>query len=122
MASITLRGKTYPILFDITAVEKIQERYTSIDKLVEKMTDQKEICWVLALIMTEGQKLQAMEFNIPGRSFSEEDLAVLLTVGDLSDCKLIESIVEAFNESLGDEKNLTAEQLMLVGETMMKNR
>lgn len=122
MASITLKGNTYPILFDITAVEKIQERYDSIEKIAEKITDRREICWILALIMTEGQKLQAMEFNVPGRIFTEDDLAVLLTIGDMSNTKLIDSIVEALNESLGDGKNLTAEQLTLVGKKMLLNQ
>ncbi|MEG1686640.1 MAG: hypothetical protein RR022_07430 [Angelakisella sp.] len=122
MNAITLRNKTYPILFDLTAVAQIQQRYGDIAKVTEAMQNTEEICWLLSLIINEGQKLQALEYGAPSHPLSQDDVATLLTLQDMNSPQLIASIVDAFNECLGAEKNLTAGQLTAVGQMILTNQ
>lgn len=123
MRTIKLHGTEYPILFDLNAVEAIQEHFGGdIAKMAENMRDIKTVRWLLALIINEGQRLQAYEYNIPAKPLTEDDVGMLMTAEDMSSPELIDSIVDAFNEGLGTEKNLTAGQLQTIGETILNRK
>ena len=50
MQTVTIGGKTYPILFDANVLAKIQERYGSVDDLGENLTKIQETIWILTQI------------------------------------------------------------------------
>ena len=119
MAEVTLRGKTFPILFSMNAMEQIQNRYDSIDRLGEMLAGPGEIAWLLSLIINEGQKLRAYEYGAASEPVTPDYIAMLLTPADLSDGPLLESIVQALNEGLGGEKNLEAGELTTIGKRVL---
>lgn len=122
MQEIELRGKKYPVLFDLDAVEQIQKRYGDIKQLTDRFSDASETKWIMALLINEGLKYRAYELNMPAEQVTEADMGVLLTYKDLQSGALIDAIVAAFNESLGDSsKNLTAEQLTTIGRKVLEN-
>ena len=116
---ITLRDKTYPILFSLAAMEEIQKRYQGLGELKRMLESPGEIAWVLSLIINEGLKLQAYEYGIPAKKVSAEQISLLLTPTDLADGPLLDGVVAALNEGLGGEKNLEAGELMKVGKKIL---
>jgi len=120
MQEIELRGKKYPVLFDLDAVEQIQKRYGDVKQLAERFTDIAETKWIMTLLVNEGLKYRAYELNMPAEQVTEEQMGVLLTYKDLQNGALIDAVVAAFNDSLGDSsKNLTAEQLTTIGKKIL---
>ena len=115
MTEITLRGKTYPILFDMAAMEEIQKRYDSIDRLGEMLAGPGEIAWLLSLVINEGLKLRAYEYGTAAERVTPDYVQMLLTPADLADGPLLDSVVQALNEGLGGEKNLEAGELTTIG-------
>lgn len=112
MATITLRGKEYPILFDLNVVELIQQRYGDVAKLGEKISNISEQKWILTKIINEGIEFDNFINNRSNKTLTEPQVGMLLSVASLQNGELSQKIVDAFNECLGDEKNLTAEEIV----------
>lgn len=119
MTEITLRGKRFPILFSLNAMEEIQKRYDSIDRLGAMLAGPGEIAWLLSLVINEGLKLRAYEYGAAAERVTPDYIAMLLTPADLTDGPLLEGIVQALNEGLGGEKNLEAGELTTIGKQVL---
>lgn len=122
MREITLGGRRFPVLFSLNVVERIQKRYGSIeDVALRMMDDASEIKWLVAQVVNEGMRAQHLQFGAAFTPLSEDDIGIMMTMQDMSgETGLIEGLVEAFNDSLGGEKKVTAEQLETVGMTMLQ--
>lgn len=118
MQMINLKGKDYPILFDLNVIEQIQKRYGDITKLDKKMQDISEQKWILTQIINEGIEFDNFEHNRSNKTLTEKQVGMLLGIKELQSNQLAQTIVNAFNDCLGDEKNLTAEQIMEKTQTM----
>ena len=117
MHTINLRGKDYPILFDLNVMKAVQERYKDvgrIEALGEKLEDLGEMSWLIALLISEGAEYEAYLSNGVAKKITPQQAGMLLSVGDFRSGKISQAIVDAFNESLGDSGNVTAEDLMTV--------
>lgn len=121
MITITLGGRSWPIRFDMHAIEAIQKRYGGLTDLGAAMADTAEISWLLSLIINEGLKMRAYETGMPGELTTPGQIGMLLTPADLASDVLAESVVDALNEGLGSKK-YTAAGLMTIGRTMMTGR
>lgn len=121
MHKITLRGKEYPIVFGLNAMKAVQDRYKDaggVTALGEKLSDFGEMAFVIAAIINDGDELDAYYGNRVTKKITPQQAGVLLTLGDFNSGKISQAVVDAFNESLGDSGNVTAEDLMTVASSM----
>jgi len=121
MQKITLRNKEYPILFDLNVMQAVQERYKDvggISALGERLSDLKEMSWLISLLVSEGAEYEAYLTNGIAKKITPQQAGMLLTMGDFKSGKISQAVVDAFNESLGDTGNVTAEDLMTVASLM----
>lgn len=121
MQLITLKGKDFPILFDINAAEAIQKRYGSIELMGEKLADFGEMKWVLTTVINEGIAYENYENGAHTRKITEDELGMLMSIKDIQSQTVTQAIIDAFNESFSDEKNVTAADLQTVATEIMKN-
>ncbi len=119
MAKITIRGKEYPLHFSLNAIGQVQDRYGEVSKLSDKFQRPAEAAWILSVLITEGLKLNALENGGSAQIISEEMLSTLMTYKDLKSDESMQAVVDCINESLGSEKNLTAEELTTIGKTVL---
>ena len=119
MIHIKLGGRTWPIRFDMYAIEEIQKRYGSMTDLSEMAQNPGEIAWLLSIVINEGQKYQAFETGAPCQLVEPEQIGTLLTPADLASEELANAIVDALNEGLGSKK-YTAAGLQEIGKLMMQ--
>lgn len=121
MQKITLRNKEYPILFDLNVMQAVQERYKDvggISALGERLSDLKEMSWLISLLVSEGAEYEAYLTNGIAKKITPQQAGMLLTMGDFKSGKISQAVVDAFNESLGDTGNVTAEDLTTVASLM----
>ena len=121
MQTITLREKDYPILFDINVMKEVQDRYKGgggISALGEKLRDFDEMKWIIALLISEGAEYEAYLTNGTARKVTPQQAGMLLSIGDFQSGKISQAVVNAFNESLGDLGNVTAEDLTTIANSM----
>lgn len=116
---INLSGKEFPILFSLNAIEEIQNRYKDIGELGAKLYDFAETKWLLKLIVNEGIAYENYMDGTHQQPITEQQIGFLVNLGDLEN-GVVDTIVSAFSESLGAEKNLTAEQLTTMAEQALK--
>ena len=114
MASIKLRGRDYPLHLSLNAVDQIQKRYGNVEKLSEKMRDVAEMPWIIALMINEGLKLEAYENGTAIKQLTPDMVGTFMSPNALTDQVMAQSIIDCVNESLGGEKNLTAEDAMQI--------
>lgn len=119
MAKITIRGKEYPLHFSLNAIGQVQDRYGEVSKLSDKFKRPAEAAWILSVLITEGLKLNALENGGSAQLITEEMLSTLMTYKDLKSDESMQAVVDCINESLGAEKNLTAEELTTIGKTVL---
>ncbi len=81
MQTVTIAGKTYPVLFDANVLAKIQERYGSVDSLGENLPKIQETIWILTQIINEGRRYREIVEGQPqeGDPMTEERLKMFLT-------------------------------------------
>lgn len=123
MHTINLRGKDYPILFDLNVMRAVQERYKDvggIEALGKKLDDLGEMSWLIALLISEGAEYEAYLSNGVAKKITPQQAGMLLTMADFHSGKISQAVVDAFNESLGESGNVTAEDLMTVASLMQK--
>ena len=119
MQTINLGGKDYPIRFDMAAMKAIQDRYGELQKLSEQIYNLDEMYWILSTLINEGEKYNAIMLNTQARQFTPEQLACIMTIGDFNSGELSQTVIDAFNDALGDGKNWKAEDLMTLANSML---
>jgi hypothetical protein len=120
MVNIKLGEKEYPIRFDMAAMKAVQDRYGNVQDLAIHLRDLKEMYWILATLINEGYKYEALELNIPAKQVTPEQISIIMEIGDFYNGKTSQSIIDAFNEALGDGKKYTAEELKKIADGMTK--
>lgn len=113
MRTVTIRGESYPVLFDANVLAKVQERYGSVDGLGENLTKIQESIWVLTQIINEGRRYREIveRQTLDGEPMTEERLGMLLTGEDLfRNSAMAQAIIDAFNDGMGGRKNRPAGQ------------
>lgn len=122
MHTINLRGKDYPILFDLNVMQAVQDRYKDIggiEALGDKLQDFSEMSWIIALLISEGAEYEAYMSNGVAKKVTPQQAGMLLSLGDFKSGKISEAVVDAFNESLGDAGNVTAGDLTMTANLIM---
>lgn len=120
MATVKVGEKEYPVRFDINVMADIQERYGEITRFAEQLSKLKELRWILYLIINEGISYDNIMNNHTNPSLTEQYVGMLLGLSDLQSNELTESIINAFNDCLGDEKKMTVAELTEMGLKMME--
>jgi hypothetical protein len=118
MQKITLRGQEYPILFDVNVMQQVQKRYDGIEKLGDKLRDFEEMKWIMSTIISEGMEYESYITNQPIKRITPQQAGMLLSWGDFTSGVMSQKVIDAFNESLGNEKNLSAEDLTMLANSM----
>ena len=116
MQTINLRGKEYPILFDARLAAKVQKRYGSVEEIGNKLDDIDELIWIMTQLINEGLLLTAFENHVSVETLTEDTVGAIMTIKSLKSNEIAQKVIDAFNESMGNEKNLTAEELMKISE------
>lgn len=112
MASITIKGAEYPLLFDMNLQEKIQERYGDVREITKQVFRYSEAKWLLAEAINEGYKYQEYFNGCPHKEITAEQLGMILNINDFANGSIAKALLDALNESLsGDKKKLTMEDL-----------
>ena len=126
MATITIRGKVYPALFDLQNVEELQNHYENglddmIDALKEPHKNMREIAYIVWLMIREGVELDNEEHHrgnmAPTQKMIEKQLCFADLVGENNISKSVE---EAFLEFYG--KNAESRSLMETSQQMVMEK
>lgn len=124
MATITIRGRQYPALFDLQNVEELQRHYN--DNL-ENMADAlekgtvKELAYIAWLLIREGVELDNEEHHRNNVPPTQKMLEKLISWPDLVGEKSIGNVIQqAFREFYG--KNAQSRDLMEQGMQQIQQR
>jgi len=120
MQTINLGGKDYPIRFDMAAMKSIQDRYGAVQGLAEQLHKLDEMYWILALLINEGEKYNALTLNVQAKLITPEQVSIVMSIGDFCKGETSQAIINAFNEAIGDGKNRTAEDLTMLANSMQE--
>ena len=116
MAKIELKGREYPLLFDMNLQEKIQERYGDVRNITAQVLRYAEARWLLAEAINEGFRYEEYFNGAPHREITPEQVGVITSFSDFSSGKIAGALLDALNESLeGGKKKLTLEDLEQAG-------
>lgn len=116
MAKIELKGREYPLLFDMNLQEKIQERYGDVRNITAQVLRYAEARWLLAEAINEGFRHEEYFNGAPHREITTEQVGVITSFSDFSSGKIAGALLDALNESLeGGKKKLTLEDLEQAG-------
>nr|DAH94183.1 MAG TPA: hypothetical protein [Caudoviricetes sp.] len=118
MVVIELRGRSYPALFDLQNVKELQEHYSDLTVLPEKLNNIEEAAYILWLLIREGIELDNEEHHKDTEAPSLNTIRRLITYGDLTDGKVVEAVETAFMEFYG--KNGSGRQVLEATRTMLK--
>lgn len=119
MQTIKLGGKEYPIRFDMAAMKAMQDKFGAVEGLPERLRELDSMYWILALLINEGEKYNALTLNTQARQITPEQVSVIMDIGDFWQGETSQAIIDAFNEALGDGKNWTAEDLTTIANSML---
>ena len=116
MAKIELKGREYPLLFDMNLQEKIQERYGDVRNITAQVLRYAEARWLLAEAINEGFRYEEYFGGAPHREITSEQVGMITSFSDFSSGKIAGALLDALNESLEDgKKKLTLEDLEQAG-------
>jgi hypothetical protein len=108
MQTITLKnGKDYPLYFDFYALEQIQQRYSDIANIFDKLSDLSEIKWLVLLLINEGIDYNNYMHGSQDKGLTEKELGMLMPVRPDFIKDLQQKIIDAFNDSIGATEKKT---------------
>lgn len=116
MVEIVLRGRKYPALFDLQNVKELQERYSDLAQVAEKLNDPEEAAFIIWLLIREGVELDNEEHHKENEAPSLDMVKRLISFADLQG-GLATSVEEAFMEFYG--KNGSGRQALKAMRTML---
>ncbi len=101
---ITIRGKTYPMLFNVAALEEIGTRYGGIQELGEKLQEDygkaiNEYTWIIALLVQQGVALANFENNTKEKAITQDEVKLLMKPKEIFDAQ--EVIMKTINDGMG---------------------
>lgn len=109
MKTVILKGKEYPIMFDLNVIEQIQKRYEDISKLAEKIVDPLETRWLLCIIINEAIAFNNFRYGTNNNVLTEREIGMLVGMSELQSVSNAQSIIDAFVECVYDGKKSIAE-------------
>lgn len=109
MVEIVLRGRKYPAMFDLQNVKELQERYTDLTAVAEKLSDPEEAAYIVWLLIREGVELDNEEHHKENEAPSLSMVKRLISFSDLQG-GLAASVEDAFMEFYG--KNASGRQAL----------
>lgn len=111
MATVTIRGKTYPVLFDLKNAQEMQNRYESLEGIVDalKSASITETAYILHLLIREGVELDNEEHRKNEVAPSAAAIEKMLTWKDLNSGEIAKAIEESFFDFYGkNDQSLSA--------------
>ena len=103
MATVTIRGKTYTVLFDLKNVQEMQSHYESLEGIVDalKSASITEVAYILHLLIREGVELDNQEHRKNEVAPSADAIEKMLTWQDLNGGEIAKAIEASFFEFYG---------------------
>lgn len=100
---ITIRGKTYPLIFNTAAWEEVNSRYGSLEEMGKTLEDGRkalnEYIWILALLITQGVALKNFEEGTDEKGLTEDQVRLLMLPRDIISQQ--NPIIEVINAGMG---------------------
>jgi hypothetical protein len=102
---ITIRKKTYPLLFNTAAWEEVNERYGGLKELGETLQKDhgkaiSEYAWILALLINQGIALQNFENSSNEKGITPGQIKLLMLPKDIT--RQQQTIIEVINNCTTD--------------------
>lgn len=121
MATVTIRGKTYPVLFDLKNAQEMQDHYESLEGIADalKSASITEVAYILHLLIREGVELDNEEHRKNEVAPSAAAIEKMLTWKDLNSGEIAKAIEESFFDFYG--KNGQSLGAMEQSQQMMQN-
>lgn len=124
MATITIRGRQYPALFDLQNVEELQKHYENgLEGIADaiQQNNVKEIAYVAWLLIREGVELDNEEHHRDNVPPTQKMLEKLIGWPDLvGEHSISAAVQQAFYEFFG--KNAQSRDLMEQGMQQIQQR
>lgn len=106
-------GKERPIHFDFNVIADVQDRYGDITLLSEKMKKFKEVKWLATEGINEGIAKKNHDLNANIEPMTEFEVGLLMPLSKQKLQDVIGEIIAAFNDCMGDGKNVIAGDLTM---------
>ena len=115
IVKVTIGGKEYSMLFSVRASQNISIKFGSIEKMGAALQAESDAtnqmttaCWLLALLIQQGQKAMSLETGKQLTAPSAEDLEFLVTPGDIPRymAAVRECIVKGSLRNIGDTEDI----------------
>lgn len=126
MATITIRGKVYPALFDLKNVEELQSHYENglddmLTALKEPHKNMREIAYIVWLLIREGVELDNEEHHRNNTAPSQKAIEMQLCFADLvGENNISAAVEETFFEFYG--KNVESRSLIETSQKMVMEK
>lgn len=100
---ITIRGKTYPLIFNTAAWEEVNNRYGSLEEMGKTLEDGRkalnEYIWILVLLISQGVALKNFEEGTDEKGLTEDQVRLLMLPRDIISQQ--NPIIEVINAGMG---------------------
>lgn len=100
---ITIRGKTYPLIFNTAAWEEVNNRYGSLEEMGKTLEDGRkalnEYIWILVLLISQGVALKNFEEGTDEKGLTEDQVRLLMLPRDIISQQT--PIIEVINAGMG---------------------
>ncbi|ABO51109.1 conserved hypothetical protein [Desulforamulus reducens MI-1] len=122
---ITIRNKTYPLLFNVIALKEVCERYGGVEKLGEKLQEDykkaiSEYAWVISLLIRQGLALKNFEEDTNEKAPTPEQLEIIMTPKELFSQQ--PTIIGAINDGMDSGEQEETEEVDEVLEEVLASK
>lgn len=100
---ITIRGKVYPLLFNVTALKEVGAKYGDIEGLSEKLkADYTEALavtsWVIALLIQQGIELRNFDTGANDKGLTQAEVELLMKPREIINQQDV--VIRAINDGM----------------------
>lgn len=100
---ITIRGKVYPLLFNVTALKEVGAKYGDIEGLSEKLkADYTEALavtsWVIALLIQQGIALRNFDTGANDKGLTQAEVELLMKPREIINQQDV--VIRAINDGM----------------------
>jgi hypothetical protein len=102
---VTIRNKTYPLVFNTAAWEEVNNRYGGLEEMGKKLQEDhgkaiNEYAWILALLINQGIALKNFENGTEEKGVTPEQIKLLMLPKDITGQQ--EIIIDVINKCTTD--------------------
>lgn len=109
---ITIRGHSYPLLFNVAALKEVGARYGGLTELGEKLKEDYgkaigEYTWIIALLTGQGIALRNYEDGTEEKALTQEEIELLMKPAEIfsSQGMLMQAINDGIDGGSDDDED-----------------